>query len=283
MNRFSASLALFLASFSSFADPQQYPFKLAMRAQSDGQVVFAQNAGPAPILATVTLRDPVNAVVDHPSPIVVVVNPNESVPVATVRRAETGKGYRISTSYKFSLGDPDAKHDPAATYQLPFKAGQMIKIGQVLGGRISTHTGQDSHHAIDFSIPVGTPILAARKGRVVDVDQDFTKGGNDPALKANHVLILHEDGTLGMYSHFSTKRIDVSIGDKVEAGALLGYSGNTGYSTGPHLHFAVLTNTRTPDGAAKYVSVPVEFVDGNPAHKLQFKQDETLVAHHDPH
>jgi murein DD-endopeptidase MepM/ murein hydrolase activator NlpD len=279
MNRFSVSLALFLASFSSFADPQQYPFKLAMRAQSDGQVVFAQNAGPAPILATVTLRSPVNAVVDHPSPIVVVVNPNESVPVATVRRAETGKGYRISTSYKFSLGDPDAKHDSAATYQLPFKAGQMIKIGQVVDGRISTHTGPDSHYAIDFSIPVGTPVLAARKGRVVDVDKDFTKGGNDPALKANHVLILHEDGTLGMYSHFAANRIAVTSGEVVEAGTLLGYSGNTGYSTGPHLHFAVLINTRTPDGSAKYASVPVDFVRGSPGEKIQFHQDETLVVH----
>jgi murein DD-endopeptidase MepM/ murein hydrolase activator NlpD len=280
MNRILLLLAILLAAKSSLADPQHYPFKLAFSAEPNGQVVMAQNDGPAPILATVKLLNPDNAIVDHPSPIVLVVKPKESMPIATVRRAVAGKDYRVSTSYKFSIGDPDALHDPAATYRLPFQDGQSIIIGQVSGGRITTHNAPDSQYAIDFSIPIGTSVLAARKGRVADIDQHFTKGGRDPSLKANHVLILHEDGTLGLYSHFSANRITVSIGQWIDAGTLIGYSGNTGYSTGPHLHFAVLTNTRTPDGAAKYISVPVTFVNDAPERAIQLFQDVKLVANY---
>jgi hypothetical protein len=280
MHRFLFVLAILFATNPALADPQLYPFKLNFRAESGKQVVMAQNNGPAPILATVNLLNPQNAIVEPPSPIVMVVPPQASIPIASVHGAVAGKGYRVSTSFKYSIGDPDAVHNSAATYRLPFQDGQEIKIGQVIGGRITTHNAPDSRYAIDFSISVGTPILASRKGRIVDVDQNFTQGGNDPALKANHVLILHDDGTLGMYSHFSANRIDVSIGQWVEAGTLLGYSGNTGYSTGPHLHFAVLTNTRTPDGTAKYISVPVTFVNEAPNQKIQFTQDQKLVANY---
>lgn len=280
MCRFLFLLATLFTARYALADPQLYPFKLAIRSESGKQVVMAQNNGPAPILATVNLLNPDNAVIDPASPIVLVVKPRESVPIASVHSAVAGQRYRISTSYKFALGDPDAVHDPAATYRLPFHDGQATKIGQVFGGRITTHSAPDSKFAIDFDVPIGTPVLASRKGRVVDVDQNFTQSGRDPSLKANHVLILHEDGTLGMYSHFSANRIAVAIGQWVEAGALIGYSGNTGYSTGPHLHFAVLTNTRTPDGSAKYLSVPVTFVNDAPDRRIQFSQDEMLVANH---
>lgn len=278
MSRLLFLLATLLAANLTLADQQSYPFKLAIRSEQGGQVVIAKNDGPAPILATVNLLNPDNAIVDPVSPIVFVIKPKESVPIASIHGAVAGQHYRISTSYKFSIGDPDAHHDPAATYRLPFQDGQQVMIGQVPGGRITTHTAADLLYAVDFDVPIGTPVLAAREGRVVDVDQSFTKGGNDPALKANHVLILHEDGTLGIYSHLSANRITVSIGQWVEAGTLIGYSGNTGYSTGPHVHFAVLTNIRTPDGTAKYASIPVTFVNDGQNRRIQFSQDEMLVA-----
>lgn len=271
-------LVVQLASTAALADTSLYPFKLSMRAQAGQQVVIAQNDGPAPILATVDLSKSENAIVDHVSPIVVVVKPQESIPIATVHGAVAGKGFRISTSYKFSIGVPDVIPDPMVAYRLPFQDGQKIMIGQVLGGTITTHNAPDSKYAIDFDIANGTPVLAARKGRVVDIDQGFTKGGNDPSLRANHVMILHEDGTLGMYSHLSANRINVTLGERVETGALLGYSGNTGYSTGPHLHFAVLSNTRTQDGTVKYVAVPVSFINGSSDHKIQFTQHQNLVV-----
>ena len=280
MSRILSAMVMLLAGLPALADQQSYPFKLAIRSEHGKQILSAQNDGSAPILATVNLINPDGAIIDHTSPIMLVVKPQERIQIASIHGAVAGQRYRITTPYKFSIGDPDAIHDPAATYQLPFQDGQAVKVGQVFGGRITTHNDLDSRYAVDFDVPIGTPVLAARSGRVVDIDQNFTQGGNDPSLKANHVLILHEDGTLGIYSHFSANRISVSIGQWVNAGTLIGYSGNTGYSSGPHVHFAVLINSRTPDGSAKYVSVPVNFVNGAPDQQVQLLQDEILVVNH---
>jgi murein DD-endopeptidase MepM/ murein hydrolase activator NlpD len=273
-------MAVLVAAVPALADQQSYPFKLAYQTIPNGQVVMAQNNGDAPILATVQLKNPVNAVVDHPSPIEVVVKPKERLPIATIHSADAGQKFKIAISYKFSIGDPWAIHDPAATYRLPFQDGQTTMVGQVAGGRISTHTDSSSRFAVDFVVPIGTPVLAARSGRVVDIDQGYTVGGNDPKLKPNHILILHEDGTLGIYSHMSPYHMTVSFGQRVEAGTLIGYSGNTGYSSGPHLHFAVLVNDHSADGSANYHSVPATFVNDVPNHAIQLFQDQKLVTNY---
>lgn len=271
-------LAILFIAGPVLADQQTYPFKLVYQREGNGYAILAQNNGPAPMLVTVSLDKSVNVKADHASPITVVAKPNDTVPVATVRAADGSKPYRLSVSYKFAIGDPDAVPDPAAVYPLPFRDGQQVMVGQVLGGRITTHTGPDSKYAVDFDVPIGTPVLAARKGVVVDIDQGYTAGGNDPKLKANHVMILQEDGTLAAYSHLSANRVTVSFGQKVGAGALIGYSGNTGYSSGPHLHFAVLINTRALDGAAQYRSTPVKFMNGPSA--IELAQDQELVVSH---
>jgi murein DD-endopeptidase MepM/ murein hydrolase activator NlpD len=272
-------LWLCLTASCALANQQNYPFKLINQSESDRRVVLAQNNGPAPILVKVSLT-PVGATVDPPSPVVVIVKPNEMIPLASIRSATPGKPYRVAMSYKFSIGDPNAVHDPRATYRLPFRSGQTIKVGQVWGGRISTHKTPESEYAVDFAVPVGTPVLAARAGRVIDVDQDFTEGGTDPSLKANHVLLLHEDGTMGLYSHFSPHGATVAFGQWVEAGTVIGYSGNTGYSFGPHLHFSVLTNTRSGDGDAGYLSHPVTFTNSSSAREIVLSQDATLMTEH---
>jgi len=270
------ALALFLNFKFAVGSQQDYPFKLIARAEAGSQVILAQNSGHAPILATINLINPVNVTIDRPPSISIIVPPGETVTVASLHVTVPGGKFSVGTNYKFSIGNPDAVHDPHATYLLPFKERQAITVGQVFGGKITTHNSLASRYAVDFTVPVGTPILAARSGRVVDVDQGYREGGADPMLKANHVLILHEDGTLGLYSHLEQNRITVSAGQWVEAGVLIGYSGNTGYSTGPHLHFVVLTNTRSTDGSAKYQSQPVKFFNYAPAQEVQLCQGDTL-------
>lgn len=273
-------LSALFAVQSSIADQQTYPFKLISQAEGDQQILLAQNKGPAPILLNLNLVAD-NAIVEPASHIVTVIKPAAVLPAASIRSKAAGQGYRVASNYKFSIGDPDALPDTAMEYQLPFSNGQKVSIGQVLGGKITTHTGLDSKYAIDFDVPICTPVLAARKGVVVDIDQGYTAGGNDPKLKANHVIILHGDGTLGLYAHLSAKSHAVTFGQMVVAGELIGYSGNTGYSTGPHLHFSVLTNTRSADGSAKYLSHPVKFVNNVPAQVIEFHQDQKLVVNHD--
>lgn len=126
----------------------------------------------------------------------------------------------------------------------PWPAAETFLVSQGFRGG-QTHLGPDSEYAIDVVMPVGTSILAARDGVVMDVEEDFNKGGTNLqafADKANHVRILHEDGTMAVYAHLDLASVTVRRGGRVRAGQKIARSGNTGFSTGPHLHFVVQQN-----------------------------------------
>ena len=106
-------------------------------------------------------------------------------------------------------------------------------------------------------MPEGTAILAARAGTVIHVREDSVSGGAGSryADDANEILITHDDGTLATYLHLMPDGALVEPGDRVRAGDRIGYSGNTGWSTEPHLHFEVFTI----DEALELRSLPVRF------------------------
>jgi murein DD-endopeptidase MepM/ murein hydrolase activator NlpD len=88
------------------------------------------------------------------------------------------------------------------------------------------------HRGIDLGVPIGTPIAASKAGTVILAT---SQGGY-----GNLVLIDHHDGVVTAYAHLSTFR--VSVGDSVSQGQTIALSGNTGNSTGPHLHFETRAN-----------------------------------------
>ncbi len=100
-------------------------------------------------------------------------------------------------------------------------------------------------HAVDFVVPEGTEVLAACKGKVSGVHIDSDEGGvsdkyrADPWGFVNWITIDHENGEFSQYFHLRHGGSCVEVGQEVEAGEVIGYSGNTGLSTGPHLHFHV--------------------------------------------
>lgn len=142
-------------------------------------------------------------------------------------------------SYGWVKGSAFAQHDDSYLYRLPFANGVSARVSQGYNGGFS-HRGL-SAYAIDFSLPVGTPIYAAREGEVVGIDVSSNLGGASPAYRPymNYLNIRHSDGTLGNYYHLKYGGAAVKIGDKVKRGDLIAYSGNTGYTTAPHLHFSV--------------------------------------------
>ncbi|HET7845640.1 MAG TPA: M23 family metallopeptidase [Xanthomonadales bacterium] len=127
-------------------------------------------------------------------------------------------------------------------YRVPVLTREPARVDQAGAG--PTHDTPQSRHAWDFTVPDGTPVVAARGGLVVDVRMDYTRGGLDPALdgKANVVRIEHDDGTMALYAHLAPRSATVAIGDRVEAGQRIAASGHTGFASGPHLHFAVQVN-----------------------------------------
>jgi murein DD-endopeptidase MepM/ murein hydrolase activator NlpD len=147
-------------------------------------------------------------------------------------------------------------------YRLPYASGKAYRVTQGYHGKRS-HKG---HYAVDWKMPEGTPVVAARGGVVLRMKSDSDMGGWDRKYlpEANFVSIRHEDGTIGFYCHLMKDGVLVNVGQNVEAGQVLAYSGNTGYSTGPHLHFSVLRS-----GGEKLESIPVKFktkggIVGNP-------------------
>ena len=103
------------------------------------------------------------------------------------------------------------------------------QITQSFGEKITDSNG---HSGIDYALPIGTPVLAAADGEV-------WKAGWDATGYGNCVMIKHPDGSGTVYGHLLNWA--VYAGQKVKAGEKIGYSGNTGNSTGAHLHFEYRT------------------------------------------
>jgi hypothetical protein len=123
---------------------------------------------------------------------------------------------------------------PAAFYQFG-------KCCQGAGGP-SSHT-KSLHWSYDFLVPIGTPILAVQDGVVVAAVDEFEGGAaeNKYKARANYVVLRHDsDGLYSRYYHLQPHSLAITRGDRVRAGDLLGNSGSTGYSSGPHLHFDVV-------------------------------------------
>ena len=130
-------------------------------------------------------------------------------------------------------GDPAARAD-GHLYRLPFD-GNHVRVSQGFGGHYS-HADAQNRHAVDFPLAEGTPILAARAGTVMQAVDDAPDDGS-------LLRVLHADGGMALYAHLRTGSLRVRPGQRVEAGQVLAASGNTGRSSGPHLHFAVQFNT----------------------------------------
>ena len=165
--------------------------------------------------------------------------------------AKAGLGY----AWRTALGSPDAVHKAPRPYRVPFDVGSTYVISQAYPSRF-THTTPESQYAVDIALPDGTPVYAAREGTVINARHDFFRGAADPVMmdQANVIEILHDDGTIGVYAHLRWDSIRVRVGAHVVRGLYIADSGNTGFSSGPHLHFAVIRNAGTAD-----VSVPIQF------------------------
>ena len=133
-------------------------------------------------------------------------------------------------------------HDAPVAYQLPFDE-RRFSVGQAPEGRFS-HRDAENRFAVDFTLPEGTPVLAARAGRVTRVQSGFSGNGLAPRdrERANYVRITHDDGSMAVYAHLKPEGVQVRTGQRVRKGQRIGLSGNTGFSTAPHLHFVLQVN-----------------------------------------
>jgi murein DD-endopeptidase MepM/ murein hydrolase activator NlpD len=251
----TALLVLRVGGLTSAHDlPRERLINIVWEEDDRGVHFFVENLQLAQVTVTFEM-DLVNLAAAVAFPYTVTCAGKVRTPVFSLTPTESGKRWSWSYKYHSTYGNHEAIHDDQYIYTLPYASGRSFRVSQGFDGEYS-HFGAN-RFAVDWKMPVGTPVHAARGGLVVAVKNDSELGGPDEKYDscANYILVQHSDGTLGHYVHLMKGGSRVKEGDRVRVGDWIGMSGNTGHSTGPHLHFAVF---KTKDGKERE-TIPIRF------------------------
>lgn len=226
----------------------------------DGAVTFtAQNLRHYPVTLTLRVRGR-NLQTDQPNPVTVTIPGDTERTLLEMhpRNALRRTWYRYN--FDWAVGEQHAVHDDDYVYAFPYAPGKRYRVLQGYGSRFS-HTGLE-RYTVDFDMPDGTPVHAARDGVVARVVERHDRGCWDDGCGkyANFVVILHADGTTGEYYHLQRNGALVEPGERVRRGQLIALSGNTGHTTMPHLHFGVYRAAEW--GATESIPVRMRSADG---------------------
>ncbi|WP_233198543.1 MULTISPECIES: M23 family metallopeptidase [Luteimonas] len=237
------------------ADMHAQGVRLRLATTDDGVLAIADNplAGPVEVLLLASGSTAPRSVPALPA--------RATVPArgsVVVARLLAGAGIdtsRATLRLQAVPGVPGARPRDVE-YRFPLRDAP-VRVTQGFGGGVS-HADDENRHAVDFAVDEGTPVLAARDGTVMQAEARVagtTRLGSgqhaDAAERANFIRILHDDGTMALYAHLQRGGVVVAPGDRVRRGAVIGFSGNTGASSGPHLHFVLQANH-----GLRLVSVP---------------------------
>jgi murein DD-endopeptidase MepM/ murein hydrolase activator NlpD len=238
---------------SALAAAGQYALSEALPAAADGADLLRVGASallapepaaataPAPAAAavpvaaqTVVSLTPVTpAVADLPAPAAVadLVKAADLQRAAAEEAARLAEETRLAEEARVAAAEEAARAAEAAAESAAATASGTV---QMVVGRITSGFGArwgTSHQGLDIAAPIGTPIRVPLDGTVTDSGAASGFG--------QWVRVRHDDGTLTVYGHIS--RSHVSVGESVSAGEVIAEVGNEGRSTGPHLHFEVVT------------------------------------------
>lgn len=240
-------------------DRRQERFFVEVRGGSEQKRLQAINEYRGPVEVELSLADEENLDIRPTLPRRWIIPGCSEQELAALQGAQPGQPWSFRYRMRYVPGNPHAEHRPQRPYLVPFQSGRKFRISQGFQGKTS-HNGPQNRFAVDISMPEGTPVRAARSGILMDAAFDFFEGGMDRqryGARTNLVRILHDDGSMGVYAHLKLESVRFSLGARIEAGEIVALSGNTGYSSGPHLHFAVLLNR-----GMKLESTPFVFDDG---------------------
>ncbi|MCX7625326.1 MAG: M23 family metallopeptidase [Candidatus Sumerlaeaceae bacterium] len=167
--------------------------------------------------------------------------------------ALTLPAFGFSQDADYALSDFGQEVCRAISFLLPYPKGKAYRVLQSVESKFS-HFGLNQY-AVDFDMPESEQVCAAAGGKVVCVQQSFTAATLDlkGRTKANRIIIDHGYGIFSQYLHLKPNSATVREGDLVRGGQVIALSGNTGYSTKPHLHFQV------QDAMGR--SLPLRFAD----------------------
>ncbi|MDH3733002.1 MAG: peptidoglycan DD-metalloendopeptidase family protein [Gemmatimonadota bacterium] len=151
--------------------------------------------------------------------------------------------------------DQDFGDPLQSPYILPWRAGAEYLLQQ---GNCNGSGGHVNWFAYDFDLATGDTIIASRAGTVVAVREQFADGTRICGQEQeNLVFVQHDDGTIMSYIHLTTNGALVDVNDVLAQGDVIGLSGDSGCSAGPHLHVALFAAQRT--GFDRQWSLPINY------------------------
>ena len=234
------------ARFAKDKDGKVRTFFIGYKKFANRAVLIANNQNPFSVSVMVSIKQMRNYLLQESLPLVVSIAPKSEREILHLRPKSLSKKSYVQWHYSWIMGDINAMVDENYLYAIPLKPNK-------------THKGR-SAFAIDFGVEEGSRIYAARAGTVIKVEDRFNQGGFDKSFGkyANYINIAHSDGTIGRYYHLKQGGVMVHVGQQVNRGDFIGLSGNTGYSSGPHLHFEV-SKVVQADDRLSLVSIPIRF------------------------
>lgn len=237
------SLFLFLSFFNSLnIFSQEQAIEVIYQKLEGGYTFFATNHSNVPYYVKFQFTGLKNLKANHNlENYTPVIYPNQDAKaVLKLQVADPSKSSSFNFNYQYTIGEPNLAIDKDFQYWFPFSHGKRVRVGQGNNGK-GTHQGIN---AIDFNLSIGDTVYGAREGFVFEVKEDSNKGGPDESFEkyGNFINVYHPDGTIAKYVHLQKNGSLVKVGDSIQAGQAIGISGNTGYSSGPHLHFMVVHN-----------------------------------------
>ncbi|MDW3191508.1 MAG: M23 family metallopeptidase [Cytophagales bacterium] len=228
----------FLFSISLFAQKKEpSPIQIFDEKTGTGLNIYGSNSSIMPYTMELSVNQK-NLKSNKKFPLKVVLEPNaDKVLIASLTVDNKKKGWSYGSQFTYYPGNYQAVHDDTFAYALPYPVGEKYLMSQGYNGPFS-HAGKN---ALDFTMPEGTKVHAARGGIVTEIKEDSNRGcaNRDCVGLANLITIMHEDGSFADYVHLKKNGALVEVGDQVKRGDYIGLSGNTGFTSGPHLHFEV--------------------------------------------
>jgi len=233
------------ASFATIetpADPKPLVTMRQLGTEREPEYVFVNNTW-GPVELALTMTEAENVVSEPPLPATMVLAAQSEKRLLKFKPEDSDKAFNFRFAYKTMIGAPLAQLPAEVDYYPPFPLGRQYMISQGFDDG-QTHSKPPNQYAVDIVMPIGIPILAARAGRVIEMEDNFHGGGQQDRYlaRSNQVRVLHSDGSMAVYAHLQPNSIRVRPGAMVATGQWIASSGNTGYSSGPHLHFVIQIN-----------------------------------------
>ena len=235
------SLFVILFVFISFLVNAQ-DIKIFSERSEKGYVLYASNPEVVPVSIELNLDLDNLAFSEGRQKLFVITAKNAKHKLGELNIIKPNQKLKYSFRSRHVLGDIlKTDYDKDYEYDLPFQKGKSFNLWQGYNGNLS----HSNENALDFTMPEGTEVLAARDGLVVKIIQNNNQGCPREECKDynNYVQVYHADGTFASYVHIKYNGATVKVGDQVKKGEIIAYSGNTGWTTGPHLHFVAYQPT----------------------------------------